>query len=1097
MSDGLARFRKFALGLALLAGIGIYAYPKIFKSVNSKLAGAIEKQLNVHLQKIGLVGSVADAKFVEGKGIQITGIELDSDEGKELCQIQMALIHAPAQLPDLLTENFKPTAIELLGVAIQLSRERDGSWNLEPILSRLSELDIGKGAPIPVSIRNSRIRFTDHLAQPPIAHEFDNLQLMVQAQENLPELLKVTGNIDLFGESECSFSAVPNAEGTTQIEFGFSQFPINRTTLGLLPSDKLEGFRGVVGSVDGRGSFQLKNSTQTGSDLVFNAQLNDFALDHVKLPHLVSECSGSIEIENGILLGDITGKIGSGDNLHGQFRVVGQQVLAHPTVWRVDGTCKNMTLDHRLTKPFSKGVKLFFADFDPRGIANVDFTLAHDRNGLQKKANCEITGTQFNFVKFPYPIHGAQGTVNLDGDKLTFDITAEEQGQPVHFTGSIIGSGPAANVVINFWNEGKLPIDKKLENAVAAIKQIAPSLFAFHPRGFLRVTGQARKPVGQTDFDLDYDIHLIDGKSYHDLFEYPLSNISGLISIRNTNVRIQDVRSSNGSETVICNGTWNPDNGLYLGFDVHNAPLDEKLANALTPEVRYVWDAIRPDGIAHYVHIDLTTPPNSETNVVIDGILADPQKPASSQVAINPLWFPYRIANLDGRVRIGDGKFHMGQMRGRHNQAWLACNGFGNYSTEKWTLQLDDLRVGSIRVDEDLLSAVPDSLREALVGLNYRGNASATGTVAMGGSLASSPIADGAGGINTVTSVTTNNLIGPVSYEQPADQFVDGGFAQTEPEFEMSWDVRFDVDQGAMNVGLEIENVFGYVSLDGHYDGQNVISDGAIAVDSLHFMNLQVTNVRGPLFIDNQRVAVGSMAKRDNDSTVRESLVANFYGGAARLDGQSWSENEEDRFYVQTLFSNANLRDAMAQNSPELQEVGGLGSLSMRLSGGETRESIRGEGLFQLRDAAIYELPVVLAMLKTLKNRRNNRTAFDAGTADFTISGNAVNLNRVELVGDSISMIGEGDLDLRGDIAMNFYSVMGRNRLNIPILSDLAKASSQRIMWWKVDGSYSEPQITTEILPGLNDSMNALFQVDESQPPRWVQDPFSANTIRR
>ena len=137
MSDGLARFRKFALGLALLAGIGIYAYPKIFKSVNSKLAGAIEKQLNVHLQKIGLVGSVADAKFVEGKGIQITGIELDSDEGKELCQIQMALIHAPAQLPDLLTENFKPTAIELLGVAIQLSRERDGSWNLEPILSRL------------------------------------------------------------------------------------------------------------------------------------------------------------------------------------------------------------------------------------------------------------------------------------------------------------------------------------------------------------------------------------------------------------------------------------------------------------------------------------------------------------------------------------------------------------------------------------------------------------------------------------------------------------------------------------------------------------------------------------------------------------------------------------------------------------------------------------------------------------------------------------------------------------------------------------------------------------------------------------------------
>ena len=1106
LSDGLARFRKFALGVALLVGAGVFAYPQIFQSVNSKLAGAIQKQLNIHLEKVGLVGSIADAKFVEGKGIQLTGLKLNSDSGKDVFAIEKALIHAPAQLPDLLAGNFKPTSIELFEVAIQLSREADGHWNLEPILSKLSELktdDSGK-INIPISLRNSKIRYIDHLAKTPIVHEFDNLQLNVQPDANQAGLMTLTGSIDLFGDSQCSFSAQPSVEGTTDIAFDFSKFPINRTTLGLIPPEKLPvGFRGAMGLIDGRGSFRLENATKAVSNLVFKVDLNHFAIDHIKMPHIISECFGPIKIENGILSGDLSGNIGSGNKLHGQFRVVGQQVIADPSVWRIDGKCRNMTLDHRLSKPFPQGVKTFFADFDPRGVVDVDFSLAHDHKGMQKSANANVSGMRFNFVKFPYPISGVHGKVILDNDELSFDVTGDEQGQPVHFTGNIMGNGKKTKSLINFWNEGQLPIDQKMITAVAAVKAVAPSLLAFRPQGFVRVTGQARKPFDQPHFDLDYDVHLIDCKSQHEYFEYPFSNINGLVSVRNTDVRIQDVRSTEETATAICNGNWNPQNGLQLRFDVHKVPLDQKLASALTPEVRYVWDAVRPDGIAHYVRVDLTTPPNLETNVVIESVLADPQNPASSTAAITPLWFPYRIANLDGRIRIGDGNFRMDRIRGKHGQTWLACNSFGNYTAEKWNLQFSDLRVGAIRVDDDLLKAVPDSLREALVGLNYRGNASATGTVNMGGSLIGpeTPIAHNFSGINTVTEATTNNRIGTVSYDQPAsqltDQFARGELAEPEPEFEMNWDVRLDVDQGRMNVGLEIENVFGYVTLDGRYDGQNVVSNGAIAVDSLHFMNIQVTDVRGPMFIDNNRVAVGSMSKRANDPTVRESLVANIYGGAAQLDGQSWIENGEDQFYIQTLISNSNLQTAMAQLSPQLKEVGGLGSLALQLSGGETRESIRGEGQFQLRDANIYELPLVLAMLKTLKTRRNNRTAFDASNAAFTISGNNVNLNRVELLGDSISLIGEGQLDLRGQIGMNFYSVMGRNRLHIPILSELANASSQRIMWWKVDGTFAEPQIRTEILPGLNESVNALFQIEESNSPRWAQDPFSTSTIQR
>ena len=76
-----------------------------------------------------------------------------------------------------------------------------------------------------------------------------------------------------------------------------------------------------------------------------------------------------------------------------------------------------MTLDHRLSKPFPQAVKTFFADFDPRGVVDVDFSLAHDHKGMQKSANANVSGMRFNFVKFPYPISGVHGKVILDNDE--------------------------------------------------------------------------------------------------------------------------------------------------------------------------------------------------------------------------------------------------------------------------------------------------------------------------------------------------------------------------------------------------------------------------------------------------------------------------------------------------------------------------------------------------------------------------------------------------------------------------------------------------------------------------------------------------------
>lgn len=110
---------------------------------------------------------------------------------------------------------------------------------------------------------------------------------------------------------------------------------------------------------------------------------------------------------------------------------------------------------------------------------------------------------------------------------------------------------------------------------------------------------------------------------------------------------------------------------------------------------------------------------------------------------------------------------------------------------------------------------------------------------------------------------------------------------------------------------------------------------------------------------------------------------------------------------------------------------------------------------------------------------RTDRTAFDSSNVNFLINGTDIDFERIELVGDAISLIGNGRMNLDQDLDLNFYSVVGRNRIRIPLLSELYHASSQQILWISVDGTVSDPKMSRQVLPQLNDSIRQLFQVPE------------------
>ena len=430
--------------------------------------------------------------------------------------------------------------------------------------------------------------------------------------------------------------------------------------------------------------------------------------------------------------------------------------------------------------------------------------------------------------------------------------------------------------------------------------------------------------------------------------------------------------------------------------------------------------------------------------------------------AINPVAFPYEIKRLRGNVRIAGGEIQMTGIEGEHNRTWISCNGTGTYSGTGWNIRLEDMLVGSLRVDEDLLVAMPHTLQSACRAMQFEGLLNVAGAISLSG--------EGIEPNSGATGLRQNTLI----------PFVDVSAKQSPVSTSLNWDVRLDMDGARVNVGMQLENVNGNVRLRGSFDGRQATCGGELNIDSLSLYEMQITNIQGPIWIDSERVGVGLFATPANSNVAGQSLTGQLHSGQIQFDAQTWQENGH-KFYLQTTLANAQLKPLARLWAPQMTRLNGLAQGALRLSGDcESRESFRGEGLVQLHNAQLFELPVFLSMFKQLSRPDLDNSAFDSSIGQFTIQGEQISFNRMEFIGDTLSLIGNGTINADQEIDFNFFTVMGRNRFYFPVLSELAQASSQQILWISVDGTLEHPQPHRKILPALNEGLKQLLGTSDT-----------------
>jgi hypothetical protein len=1118
-------------GLLLMGSlIGWIGWLLTQNNVQNQLQIRLQQRVNAMLATTELTASIRKAEFVEGQGIRINDATLiltdPHQKNRPLVMIEVyeAFAELPIALPELIMAAPLPDSIQVRRAKIRMMQNEIGDWHLRQLIDQLSLVEGKADRRIPLTFRDCSIELVSHESD---SITFSDVGLTVTPlQQEGQSLVHISGEFNSREVSGNRFELWLNeTRRLWQASIEIPSFRLNPNVLALVPirfREELSQWPRIMGTVMGRASGSGDLDFEGEPSFECEGRLLDFYCEDPNLPLPIRQGSFQFYANNrGLKITEAQGKLGNGSFLL-DFTQAIRAGQPDPGDWQLAGELEDF--DFRSLDRFAGWLPPFFQsfqqDYRPEGTADLQFQLSQQQQQQTRDVQIKVKNMAFTWAKFPYTVENCQGNVSLLQNQVRINIQSQNGKQSILGQAVIDNPGPAATFAITLQVPDSLPIDEKLLDAVQSLPDgIASIIENFRPTGRIGVEGRIEKRTASDAIQQQYDFHLKHCNIRHSAFDYPIDNVNGLIQMRDRHFYFTNLTGNNGGATAAANGHWNPQQGLNLQIQTRSVPLDQRLRDALTVDLQKIWQGFRPRGVASTVGIQITKPIDLPLEVVVAANLTKPT-PGSElpSVSIKPTWFPFEIRQLSGDLLIGKNKIQLRDISGQHGRMWLTCHGNGEYNRQAWQLNLTQLLIGSLKIDEDFLDAVPPTLAPSLRKLAFEGFLNVQGEVLLRGqhAEAAEPMDE-----PIIATVSYSQEVGKNAGENPRQNSRGSGqiwysagqpplpvvsnpgtrTLETPMSFDLGWDLNLDMNQASLKIGLPIRNVFGAIGLKGHYNGKQLVCMGELDIDSLTIFDSQITEIKGPIWLDGNQSLAGVfaatpinqfLANQARSATTAlpagtqsglpsdRSLTGKLNQGVLKLDAQVNSAAAGE-FYLQTTLADACLDQFCKDNAPGLTEISGRSFAALRLQGNSLgTHSLRGTGSIHLRQAQLYELPVVLSLLKSLRLGSRTKTAFDSGNIDLQIIGTDIELTRIEMLGEPISLIGNGTVDLQRNIDLNFYSVMGKNRLHIPVITELYRASSQQILWIHIDGNLDSPQTHRHVLPQINDSIKQLFQPIES-----------------
>lgn len=1063
LRDAVCDFSRWLFWLiAATAMIALAVQYFATHQLNEEIRLYIERRFQEHYVDFDV--TLESARRMPDQGIVLRGLmirEPGRSGGKEtIAQVDEIVICCAAGLDDLVTEGVRPTAIRVRGLRLACRRREEGDWTI----TRLWPLPKFSDHPPPVTIESGVIDIVAEGAAPVRLQD-------LQFQLGRLEVAERGGRQIRKFAARAASSFAARVELSGQVDVGSGAWAVDGSADGLRvdrlliealatwgigppgPLPVLDGDGTVrFGAVNSKAGWETAKVQYSGT---YTGRLEDrrlpAPLSEIRLSFQGTRHSVTWQLESARM--GPTRLTASGD-----FRFAGES----PARWEAELTATDLWLDRWVPALIPAQWRRFWDDMALSGSVDLHLIAAHDGRSLTPKIQIDCHDVSFAHSQFPYPIANLRGRVEYGDSVLRLhDLLGTASGRPIRINGHFLNPGPESIGWLEFSVDEPLPLDETL---VAALPEASQRVVrSLDPHGMVTVWGRfERSSVEPLVEQKQLEIGLIDCAILYDRFRYPLYGIRGTLAMNNDHWSFRDLEGHNDSGWVTCHGSWTPhDDGgtlLVLDFNAMDVPLEDELRDALKPEAQHLWRTLQPRGTLDQlrVHVQYASAAKDLSLVISAVKHPEEQNVAGRTITLRPTWMPYEWNNVEGSLEIRNGTATIQNMRARHGQTRLELSGTAIASDEgPWEVQLEPFIMDRVDLSHEFMAALPERLREPLSRLNLSGLVSTSGKVRLSGDA---------------------RRPGP-----PAAR----------------WHLDVDVEDGTLDNGLTLEHIHGGLTLDGEFDGSQAASHGQLAIDSLMCKGVQLTAVRGPLYMAGNQLWLGQWVPENASGGTGGPLQATVWEGRVQGNGRVIF-GPVTQFDVEARLDGADLAAISREATLRRHEISGKAQGYVRLSGNSSgRHTWRGQGNVELLEADIYRLPVMIALLKLLSIKPPDRTAFTSSDVDFRIEGDHIYFDRIDFDGDVISLDGNGEMTFDRQVHLTFGTLVGREDYYISLLRPLVREAGRRLLVIEVTGTLDDPKVKKELVPELNDTLQQLFPGPRNSFNRQSLLPPAAEQWRR
>ena len=1024
---------------AVIVG-GVYLY----LHVDDEIRRHVEKLLAD--QYTGLEVTIAGARLLPERGVEIRNLHISEPESETpLLEIDEIFLAAKISMQDLASGPPPADKIVVRRPTLYATRRINGHWNIERLLP-LPKL--GDSSPLTI-IEEATLVLADTTSPSSTPLTLHDGHFTIEPVP--PEPLDGTASARRIVKGRFSGRAfrsiefqgmVDPATGQLTMTGSLRDLSISAELLTALPitlPEQLKQLESLRGQFDAQFSVAYDATVRRLTTFEINGSLQQGTLKDARLPHPLNDIAATFRCTDQNITVNVTHARCGESTASLEFH---RASLATDNPTTISLSANKIRLNRDLFANLPGKLPELWKKFQPTGEISLAATLRNAGGQWQTDANVTAHGVNFVFEKFPYPAQGATGTIRHQDDHLSVDLTAYAGDRPVRIRCEIDNPGPTALGWVEVQGND-LMIDDHVIEAIRNPQAPKPYeiVRSLHPQGRLNLYWKGlRTSADQMKMRQHLVLDVISGALRFDRFPYPLSGVHGRIEVVDGNWMLQQLIGANDTGVVTCDGTIQPASAggeIKLTFTGTNVPLEEELRQALPNKTRQLWDHLQPRGRVNLPEVTVQYAPGKGPASFLVKI-----EPVAETTSIKPASFPVRMEKLRGVATYQDGHVTLDNLRAQYGSSPITATGSCDCSVDgRWQLDFRQLTVDRLRTDRHLLLAFPDGLRRVVTQLNPNGAFNLTGTL---------------------------TLVGDANPSTPTTA---------------AWNVALTTHETDLDCGIQLDNVRGSVQLAGQFDGRGVHCNGELDVDSAIFLNNQFTKLTGPFIIYSDRVALGNRATRQTGQPDR-SIAGQLYGGQFTLDGNVKLANSPQYDFRTTLRS-GKLRQFAQETLPGQQKLRGNVDAEFDLHGqGRLIDGLRGIGQIRLRNAHVYELPPVVALLNVLQARAPDATAFVGAEMRVRIAGPLLVFDQLDLKGNAVSLTGSGEVDFNWRTNLTFSSLIGRGNLNMPLVRRVLGQTSGQIMKIHVTGDLRNPQVTPELLPMLNDTIKQL----QSETP--VDNPW-------